>query len=44
MEAFDLNANAIRKQFGNKYDKALNQARKHYQENVVPKLKEQIKN
>lgn len=37
MEAFDLNANAIRKQFGDKYDKGLKQAREHFLDEVVPK-------
>jgi hypothetical protein len=37
MEAFDLNANAIRKQFGDKYDKGLKQAREHFKDEVVPK-------
>jgi hypothetical protein len=44
MGAFDLNANAIKAQYGDIYNKAIEQARKHYQDNVVPKLKEAIDN
>lgn len=43
LEAFDLNAKQIRKQFGNKYDEGLKQARKHFEEEVIPILKEQAK-
>ncbi len=43
LDAFDLNASAIRQQFGNKYDKAIESARKHYQEKVIPKLQKQLK-
>ncbi|RKR09069.1 RHS repeat-associated protein [Flavobacterium sp. 90] len=38
MEAFDLNATAIRKQFGNKYDKGLKEAREYFEKEVVPTL------
>ncbi|AXT61366.1 hypothetical protein D1816_13755 [Aquimarina sp. AD10] len=41
LEAFDLNAAAIRKQFGNKYDEGLKQAREHYVNEVIPKLSQQ---
>ena len=41
IEAFDLNANAIRKQFGNKYDNALKEAKEHYQNKVIPILRKQ---
>ena len=43
LEAFDLNANAIKKNFGNKYDEALKKARKHFKENVIPILEKQRK-
>ena len=43
LKAFDLNANAIKKNFGDKYDEALEKARKHFIENVIPILKEQLK-
>jgi len=43
MEAFDLNAAEIRKAYGDKYDRALQEARQYYEENIVPKLKEQQK-
>ena len=42
MEAFDLNANAIKKQFGPKYDKSIIQAREYYVKNVVPLLQKQL--
>ena len=42
MEAFDLNANAIREHFPGKYDEDLRQAREHFQENVVPELQKQL--
>jgi YD repeat-containing protein len=42
LEAFDLNATAIRKQFGDKYDKGLQQAREHYIKEVIPKLVKQV--
>jgi RHS repeat-associated protein len=42
MDAFDLNANAIRHQFGDKYNRAIEKARDHYQKNVVPILQQQL--
>ncbi len=44
LDAFDLNAAAIRKQFGNKYNKGLEQARKHFQDKVIPILEKQLNN
>ncbi|WP_299313038.1 RHS repeat-associated core domain-containing protein [uncultured Aquimarina sp.] len=42
MEAFDLNVEAIREAYGNKYDKSLEEARTHYENEVIPKLKKQL--
>jgi hypothetical protein len=43
LDAFDLNAGAIKKQFGNKYDKSLKEAREHYIKEVIPELQAQYK-
>ncbi|MBO9154071.1 RHS repeat domain-containing protein [Chitinophaga sp. GCM10012297] len=42
MEAFDLNMNSIKSQFGNKYNEAMSQAREHFQKNIVPRLQKQL--
>ena len=42
MEAFNLNARRGRTAYGNKYNDALNQVRGYYQENVIPKLQQQL--
>lgn len=42
MEAFDLDVREIRKAYGNKYDRAIKEAREYYQKNIVPKLEKQI--
>jgi len=42
LEAFDLNAHAIKKQFGNKYSESIKQARQQFIDEVIPILKSQI--
>lgn len=41
MEAFHLNAGAIRGKHGAKYDDAIKQARDYYQQNIIPQLQQQ---
>ena len=33
--AFELNANRLKQQYGNKYDEAINQARTHYKKHII---------
>jgi hypothetical protein len=43
LEAFDLNVQQVRKQFGNIYDKGMTEAREHFIKEVIPVLKSQKK-
>ncbi|TAJ04000.1 hypothetical protein DMA11_24060, partial [Marinilabiliaceae bacterium JC017] len=43
LDAFDLNANAIKEQFGDIYNEGIEEAREHFINEVIPLLKEQAK-